>query len=128
MKLATFCRWTARLAATAVTALFIAFLIGEGTPNLRELTDRELLGFGALFLMVIGTLAGWVRDLPGALLILAGYGAFAAVENGWPPLPFAVYLAAGLLFLASLVLRLFRRRTSPPADDVSDAAPVPPSA
>lgn len=109
MKLATLCRWTARLAATAVTALFITFVVGEGRPDLRELSDPELLGFVAVFLMILGTLAGWVRDLPGALLILAGYGAFAAIEHGWPPPAFAPWLIAGLLFLASRLLRLVRR-------------------
>jgi len=126
MKLATLCRWTARLAATAVTALFITFVVGEGRPDLRELTDQELLGFGAVFLMVLGTLAGWVRDLPGALLILAGYGAFAAIEGGWPPLPFAVYFGAGILFLLSRVLRLFRRRQRPA--EAAAPSPVPPAA
>jgi hypothetical protein len=127
MKIATFCRWTGRLTATAVTALFITFLVGEGTPDLRELTDYELLGFGAVLLMVLGTLAGWVRDLHGALLILAGYAAFAAIENGWPPLPFAAYLAAGILLLISRALRLFHRggKTAPPA---TEPAPLPPAA
>lgn len=120
MKLATLCRWTARLAATAITALFVVFLVGEGTPDLRELTDQELLGFGAVLIMVLGTLAGWVRDLPGALLILAGYAAFAAVENGWPPLPFVLYLAAGILLLLSRLLRLI-----PPRPAAAPAGPSP---
>lgn len=119
MKLATLCRWTARLAATAVAALFVAFLVGEGQPDLRELTDRELLGLLAVFLMLAGTLAGWIRDLPGAILILAGYGAFAALEKGWPPAPFAPWLAAGVLFLLSLVLRRLGGRARGPAAGVA---------
>jgi hypothetical protein len=115
MKVATLCRWTGRLAATAITGLLIAFLVGEGTPEVRELSDSELLGFGALFLMVLGTLVGWVRDLAGGLLLLAGYGAFALVEHGWPPLPFAVFFAAGLLLTASGILRRFRPASKPAA-------------
>lgn len=123
MKLAAFCRWTGRLAATAIAALFIAFLVGEGTPDVRDLTDRELLAFGAVFLMLLGTLAGWARDLPGALLLLGGYGAFAAVERGWPPLPFAIFGAAGVLLLLSRILRLLR-----PATATTDEPPAPPPA
>jgi hypothetical protein len=125
MRLATICRWTARLAATAIAALFIAFLVGEGTPDLRDLTDQELLAFGAVFLMVLGTLFGWLRDLPAALLIFAGYGAFAAIEHGWPPAPFAVWPAAGLLFLLSRVLRLFGRKPAPAEAAPAKAAPGP---
>jgi hypothetical protein len=127
MKLATFCRWTARMAATAVSALFITFLIGEGKPDLRELTDQELLGFGAVFLMVLGALVGWIRDLPAALLLLAGYAAFAAVENGWPPLPFAAFPVAALLFLLSRLLRLLDRRR-PAAQSAPEPSPLPPAA
>jgi len=124
MKLATICRWSGRLAATAISALFVAFLVGEGTPDFRELTDRELLGLAAVLLMMVGTLAGWVRDLTGALLILAGYAAFAAIEKGWPPLPFAVYLAAGSLLLLSRALRLIGRRPSDPSREPADMPPA----
>ena len=124
MRIATLCRWAARLTATTVTALFITFLVGEGSPDLRELTDSELLAFAAVLLMVLGTLAGWLRDLLGAALILAGYGAFAAIEHGWPPLPFALYLAAGVLLLTSWLLRRVVRRRRP-EQPAATPAPAP---
>lgn len=123
MKTAFVARWLARLAATAITALFITFLVGEGTPDLRDLTDQELAGFGALFLMIIGTLVAWRRDLLGALVLIAGYAAFALIEGGWPPVPFLVYPLAALLLLLSALIRWIRRRRQPPA--ASDTEPLP---
>lgn len=129
---AALARWLARLAATAMTALFITFLVREGAGDPRELTDQEIGEFGALLVMVIGTLIAWRRDLIGALVILAGYGAFAWLEHGWPPLPFAVYPAAAALLLLSALLRWLRRRQAPgsasPADQPSPAPrPAPPA-
>lgn len=124
-------RWLGRLAATAMTALFITFLVREGVGDLRELTDQELGEFGAVFVMVVGTLVAWRRDLAGALLLLAGYGAFAWLERGWPPLPFAAYPLAAALLLLSAALRWYRRRhpATPAGDPAADAgAPRPPLA
>lgn len=127
---ATLARWLARLAATAITALFITFLVREGAGDPRELTDQEIGGFGALLVMVIGTLVAWRRDLTGALLILAGYAAFAWLERGWPPLPFALYPAAATLLLLSALLRWLRRRrersAQPPLVTGRPATPAPP--
>ena len=115
MKTAFLARWLARLAATAITGLFIAFLVGDGAPDPRQLSDAELAGFGAVLFMVAGTLVAWRRDLPGALLILAGYGAFAFIDKGWPPLPFLVYPVAAALLLLSAGLRWLSRRRHPEA-------------
>lgn len=121
-------RWLARLAATALTALFITFLVKEGVGDLRELTDQEIGEFGAVLIMVIGTLVAWRRDLLGAVLLVAGYAAFAWLERGWPPFPFAVYPVAAGLLLISAVLRRLRRAppgTSTAADPTAPAPAVP---
>jgi hypothetical protein len=125
LKTAFVARWLARLAATAITALFITFLVGEGTPDLRDLTDQELAGFGALFLMIIGSVVAWRRDLLGALILIAGYAAFALIESGWPPIPFLVYPLAALLLLISAIIRWTRRRRQPAAATGTDPLPGP---
>lgn len=107
MRLAALFRWLARLGATAVTGLFITFLVRDGNIDVRELTDAELGGFGALLLMVVGTLLGWRMDLTGGILLLAGYAVFSVLEAGNPPLPFHVYGAAGLLLLLAGIIRVF---------------------
>lgn len=123
MKTAFIARWLGRLAATAITALFITFLVGEGTPDPRALTDQEIAGFGAIFLMVVGTLVAWRRDLLGALILLGGYAAFALIENGWPPIPFLLYPLAASLLLLSALIRFIRQRRRPPA--AADSSPLP---
>ena len=110
IRLAGWCRWLARLGATAMAALFVTFLVGEGRPNLHEISDQEIAGFGAVALMIFGTLVGWRRDLVGGVLLLGGFALFAFFERGWPPLPFLAFLAAGGLLLLSALLRFAARR------------------
>ena len=121
-------RWLARLAATALTALFLTFLVREGVGDLRELTDQEIGEFGAVLVMVVGTVLAWRRDLVGAALMVAGYLVFAWLEGGWPPFPFAVYPVAAGLLLVSAVLRRLRRAAPPTAAPASDAAGPAPAA
>lgn len=124
MKIAALARWSARLAATAVTGLFITFLVGEGTPDPRALTDQEIAMFGALLVMIIGTLIAWRRDFTGALILLAGFAGFAWLEQGWPPAAFLVYPAAAALLLLSGLLRFIHLRRHP-ADAPTASSPPP---
>jgi hypothetical protein len=117
-------RWGARLLATAAAALVIAFVAGEGIGDLRELTDAELGGMGAVFVMLVGTLLGWRWDILGGLLLLAGFGAFMLIERGWPPVPFAAFALAGLLLVVTGVWRRWRKRPGRPAEP----GPLPPLA
>lgn len=110
-------RWGARLLATAAAALFIAFLVTEGTGDVRALTDAELGGLAAVFVMLAGALIGWRWDLWGGLLLLGGYGGFALIRNGWPPVAFSPFALAGVVLLLTGVVRRVRGR--------SPAAPAP---
>ena len=93
-------RWIARIAGTLMVLFLLAFVIGEGFPNLAQMTARERLyglGMAALFL---GLVVAWFREGWGGLLSLAGWG-FLAVLAHRPPwsLPFTIPATIGLLHL-----------------------------
>jgi hypothetical protein len=80
-------------------------IIGEGLPNLREFTRGEIVDSIAFAAMIAGLLAGWWRELVGAVLILGGFTAFMAVEyvsSGDVGLSwiFMLFPVAGALYLA----------------------------
>ncbi|HSJ13376.1 MAG TPA: hypothetical protein VK939_03115 [Longimicrobiales bacterium] len=113
MVIITVLRWIARLLASAVAGLLIAFFIDEGVGDPRALTDAELGGLGAVLVMMTGALLGWRWDLLGGTLLLAGYGLLALIEAGWPPLPLAAFGVAGAILVASGLLKKLRRLRRP---------------
>jgi len=72
-------RWTARISAILIAAIFFAFLAGEPTGSLRAIHGRDWVGMVLLFACIATMLIAWKWELPAALLSLFALGAFAAV-------------------------------------------------
>jgi hypothetical protein len=99
-------RWVARVLAAALFLVIVAFMVGEGLPSPGQLTTREQLMFGGLFVMLLGALVGWKREAWGGILLLAGFLFFCLVDNlgkqafragVW--VAFAPFAVVGLLYL-----------------------------
>jgi hypothetical protein len=77
-------RWTARIAGTLLFLLFLAFVFGEGPPNLSRLTFAErwqALSIAALFL---GLPIAWKWEGLGGLIAVAGFGLLCALSASNP--------------------------------------------
>lgn len=100
-------RWAARLGATLIAAIFLAFLAGEPTGSLRAIHARDWVGMVLLFGCIAAMLVAWKWEFPAALVSLFALGAFAAVVhmNRYDVL----FIAAipNLLFLLDWELRRF---------------------
>jgi len=99
-------RWIARVLATALFLLIVVFVVGEGPPSMAQLTTQEQMMFGALFVMLLGTLIGWKREVWGGILLVAGFLSFCLVDNlggrafqagVW--ITFSPFALTGLLYL-----------------------------
>ena len=108
--IAALLRWSARLLATAMAALFITFLVQQ-PPDPERFAPGEITSLGGVALMLLGTALAWRFVLAGGLAMLAGYLVFALASDGWPPLPFGVFLLSGLALVVAAGLRRFRRGT-----------------
>lgn len=98
--------WAARCAALLVTGTFLLLLAGEFiNPHSGPPTDwREWAGIGLLIAAILGMLAAWKWELPGALLSLLTLAAFVAVVRmhrydvvGFAAIPGILYLSDWLL-------------------------------
>jgi hypothetical protein len=69
---ATAGRWAARIAGALLFLFFLAFLFGEGPPNIFRLTARENLSFLAMAALFLGLALAWKWEGWGALLSIAG--------------------------------------------------------
>lgn len=100
-------QWTARVSATLIAAIFLAFLAGEPAGSLRAIHARDWVGMALLLACIAGMLAAWKWELPASLVSLFALGAFAAVVrmNRYDVL----FIAAipNLLFLLDWELRRF---------------------
>lgn len=100
-------RWTARVSAALIAAIFLAFLAGEPAGSLRAIQARDWLGMVLLFACIAAMLAAWKWELPAALVSLFALGAFAGVVqmNRYDVL----FIAAipNLLFLLDWELKRF---------------------
>jgi hypothetical protein len=86
---------------TAILALAVAIAIGEGVPNpLAQPVEVNLLSV-ALLTMMVGLIVAWRWEGIGGLLVLGGFGVFAAVNHGIQfNVVFGPLLATGLMYLA----------------------------
>jgi hypothetical protein len=101
--------WAARVTSLLLFGLVVAITVGEGgPPNFFGQPRPVQLESIALGLMLLGLVAGWVREGLGGLLVLLGLAAFNAVElvvNDRPALgAFPLFAVPGVLFLVSALL------------------------
>jgi len=73
------CRWIARLLAVASALFVLVFARGEPS-SARALTAREIILLGLLILALVGNLAAWRWELPGAAIALISALAFTGIE------------------------------------------------
>jgi hypothetical protein len=108
---AAVCRWTGRILGTLLAMAIVCLAVGEGVPNVLRQPFRVQIGFVALGLLVAGIITGWMRELLGGVLIVAGWGVFMVVAVGAPSrwnLFITLLALPGILLIASAWLR--RRR------------------
>lgn len=79
--------------------LLVVFAVGEGLPHPAQLDGGGKLGFIAAGIMALGVVAAWRSDGLGGLLILIGYGIFAASNGRIVVGLFALFPVAGLLHM-----------------------------
>jgi len=99
--------WIARLSALVVTGGFFFFFAGEifephsGAPA----TPSEWIAIACLMMAVLGMLAAWKWELPGALISLGALGAFLTLVRMRSHTPILLMALPGVLFLADWVFR-----------------------
>lgn len=105
-------RWAARVVGTLTVALFLFIFSGEVIADgfefsgLVGLSLGEYLEFVAVFVMMVGAILAWWRELAGGVLCVAGGALFNIVESlqagqvdlFWFPL---VFVGIGLIFILS---------------------------
>jgi hypothetical protein len=74
-------RWAARVSATLIAAIFLAFIVGEPRGPLGIISAREWVGMGLLFGAVAAMLSAWKWEFPAALISIFALAAFAAVVH-----------------------------------------------
>ncbi|HXE43437.1 MAG TPA: hypothetical protein VN516_10460 [Candidatus Baltobacteraceae bacterium] len=112
--IAATCRWTARIFGVLIIAVFVVFAVGEGIPNPFTLPLTVQLGFLALAIFSAGIVAGWIWELIGGIVSLAGWLGFAVVAVDLQHMTGVVVSMAlpGLFYLASAYLRRTRKLDS----------------
>ena len=107
-------KWSARILSILLVVLFLLFLIGEGVPGSTGLTLIETAMFSALFVVFLGFVLAWIRELAGGILSLAGFIVFLILEGD---LEVGVLLSAmalpSILFIISGMLKRREIRNEP---------------
>jgi hypothetical protein len=98
-------RWTARVAALTIAAIFFAFLAGEPKGSLGAIHGRDWASMALLLVCIASMLAAWKWELPAALVSLFALGAFAAVVHMNRYDVLVVAAMPNLLFLLDWKLR-----------------------
>jgi hypothetical protein len=111
-------RWIARLLGLLYCA-FIAFFVvahalsPEGLPPVWRFSLPEKLDALALFLMAIGSVAGWKWEGVSAVLVLAGTALWVLLERDLPWPPGGTLLIGALYAFASWSTKQSSRRRGP---------------
>ena len=97
--------WTARILGLLFFAFISLFVVAhaassEGLPQLWRESLGVQLDFVALFLMVVGGIAGWKWPDMASVVVLSGYTLWQLVEHRlpWPPSWIEIPLAVGVLY------------------------------
>jgi len=80
-KLNSVVRWTARVAALAIAAIFLMFVLGEPKGPLPGIHSREGAGMVYLFGAIVAMVLAWKWEFPAAVISLFALGAFAVVVH-----------------------------------------------
>ncbi len=99
-------RWAARLTGVFLISMLAMFVIGhQGLPNIFQQPGPVQLEFLAMFLMVVGFLAGWRWEAVGGVVALGGFALFVLTEiatNGqFPGGAIPLFAIPGILLIAS---------------------------
>ena len=105
--IAATCRWTARVLGVVFVVSVITLAIGEGMPNPFTQPVGVQMGFLTLAILLAGMLAGWIWELAGGILSLAGWLGFFVVAVSLRHMTCFVVIMAlpGLFYVASVYLR-----------------------
>ncbi len=103
-KTAIVIRWIARLLSVAMIGLVVAYAIDLGSLNPAGLIPELRGGYISLLVMTAAGLFAWWWELPGGLIILAGFAAYWYFEGNWLSSFFAAFPLSGLLYLIAWML------------------------
>ena len=93
-------RWIARFVSAILYVVLLSFAFGDGWPDPSVLATTEGALLAATLVIITGLLIAWFWEGPGALLILAGFLAFAIANQGLPQnIVFVSVVITGFLFL-----------------------------
>lgn len=98
-------RWTARVTAVVIAAVFLAFVLGEPEGSLRAIHPREWAGMLLLFGAIAAMLLAWKWEFAAALISLFALAAFAAVVHMKRYDVLVIVAIPNLLFLLDWKLR-----------------------
>ena len=104
-KLNSVVRWSARVTALAIVAIFLLFVLGEPKGPLPGIHSREFAGMALLFGAVAAMVLAWKWEFPAALLSLFALAAFAAVVHINRYGAFVILAIPNILFLLDWTLR-----------------------
>lgn len=93
-------QWIARIGGALLTLLFLAFLFGEGPPNLAAMTVRERLFSVGIAGVVVGLSLAWKWEGLGGLVTVAGYSLMLVIDPG--TISAKLFLMGGALGLLHL--------------------------
>ena len=109
-KLTSVVRWTARVTALAIAAVFLMFVLGEPKGPLPGIHSREGAGMMLLFGAIVAMVLAWKWEFSAALISLIALGAFAAVVHINRYAVLFILAIPSVLFLLDWTLR---RRSAP---------------
>lgn len=120
--MAAVCRWTARVLGALIVAVLLFFMVGEGISKPFSLPLIKQLELLAMAIFMIGTLAGWRREIAGGILSLGGICLFILLivsdttdmGNTKLHLFYFIQLMPGALYIASSLLRRQNRKKRRP--------------
>ncbi len=100
-------RWSARITGLLLVCMVVIFAIGEGLPKLFPQPPSVVTEFIAMFLMLVGFLAGWRWEVAGGFLAISGFAIFSVTEmiaSGKPPHgALLLFVVPGVLYLATYI-------------------------
>ena len=111
-KIASICRWVARILGIVLVGLTLLIAIGEGVPNPLTQPFIIQIGFYALALVLLGILIAVRWELPGSIVSLVGWVVFFVAEKVSVQQAVFIFLLGvpSLLFLSSWFLRRYHQK------------------